>query len=62
MNNLLPISQSVVFLFVFAFPHQLPAHQLIYYPWWDARVAEWDGFENRYARKGIGGSTPPPTA
>ena|GEM_PF-5473847 len=29
---------------------------------WDARVAEWGSLENCCARKGTGGSTPPPTA
>ncbi len=26
----------------------------------DARAVEWGGLENRYTRKGIGGSNPPP--
>ena len=31
----------------------------IFVPFWrDARVAEWDGLENRYTRKGIEGSNP----
>lgn len=29
---------------------------------WGARVVDWACLENRYARKGIGGSNPPPTA
>ena len=30
--------------------------------WWDAGADERGGLENRYTRKGIGGSNPPPTA